>query len=84
MENKRINVTVSLFFEIAGSEMFGGAKSVGYTASKIDMITCDLKNFELQEYVKSQTEALAELMMVPKENIRVISREEYEENIEED
>ena len=84
MENNEIRVTVSLFFQIKDADIFGGAGSIGYSESKIDLNTADLSGFKLQEYAKGQIEGFAELLKVPEENIRIISRQEYEDNTEED
>lgn len=84
MENNKIRVTVSLFFQIKDADIFGGAGSIGYSESKIDLNAADLSGFKLQEYAKGQIEGFAELLKTPTENIRIISRQEYEDNIEED
>ena len=82
MENNKIHVTISLFFEIKDSDIFGGVGEVGYSESKIDLNTADLTGFKLQEYAHSQIAAYADLWNVPEENVRIISRSEYEENTE--
>ena len=80
--NKKIHVTVSLFFKITGSEIGDGEDL--YCESKINLNTEDMSGFNLQEYAKSQIYGFAELLKVPEENIQNISRQEYEENTEED
>lgn len=84
MENNKIRVTVSLFFRIKDADIFGGAGSIGYSESKIDLNTADLSGFKLQGYAQSQIEGFAELLKVPEENVQIVSRQEYEENTEED
>ena len=83
MSNK-IRATVSLFFEIKGADIFGGAESVGYSESKIDLNAACLSGFNLEKYAQGQIEGFAELCKVPEENIRIISRQEYEENTDDD
>lgn len=80
--DKKIRVTVSLFFEISGSEMGGGENL--YSESKIDLDTEDMSGFKLQEYAQSQIKGFAELLKVPEENVQIVSRQEYEENTDED
>lgn len=80
--DKKIHVTVSLFFKIIGSEM-GGGETI-YSESKIDLNTVDLSGFNLQEYAQSQIKGYAELLKVPEENIEIISRQEYEDNTDDD
>lgn len=80
--DKKIHVTVSLFFKIIGSEM-GGGETI-YSESKIDLNTVDLSRFNLQEYAQSQIKGYAELLKVPEENIEIISRQEYEYNTDDD
>lgn len=80
--NKKIDVTVSLFFKITESEMGDGEDL--YCESKINLNTEDMSGFNLQEYAKSQIDGFAELLKVKKENIQIVSKQEYEENTEED
>lgn len=80
--NKKIRVTVSLFFKISGSEMGGG--EILYSESKIDLDVEDMSGFKLQEYAQNQIEGFAELLKVSEENIQIVSRQEYEENTEDD
>lgn len=80
--NKKIHVTVSLFFKITGSEMGDGEDL--YCESKVNLNTEDMSGFNLQEYAKSQIDGFVELLKVSKENIQIVSRKEYEENTEED
>lgn len=81
--DKKIRVTVSLFFKIIGSEMVEGETL--YCESKIDLkVEEDLSGFDLQKYAKILIKEFAELFKVSEENIRIVSRQEYEENTKED
>lgn len=82
--SKKIRVTVSLFLQIKDADIFGGAGSIGYSESKIDLNTADLSGFKLQEYAKGQIKGLAELLKVSEENIQIVSRQEYEDNTDGD
>lgn len=78
---EKISVTISLYFEITGAEIFGG--DVGYSESKIDLDTESLARFKLREYARDQKEGTAGMVSVPTENVKIIGREEYEENTKE-
>lgn len=79
---EKINVTISLYFEVKDAEMFGGVGEIGYAETKMDLEIEDLSNFKLQAYVEKNIENYAEIFEVPKENVRIISRTEYEANTE--
>lgn len=64
-------------------KMFGGKGEVGYFESEIDLSTESLTGFKLQEYAQDQIARFADVFKVPKENIKIIKRQEYEENTEE-
>lgn len=49
----------------------------------MDLITNDLADIKLQEAAKSAREGFAKLCKVPIDNVRIISRVEYEDNTEE-
>lgn len=82
METK-IDVTLSLFFEIKDAELFGGVGEVGYVEEKWDLKTDNLANVKLQKLMQRTISRLAKTLSVPEENVRTISRTEYEENTEE-
>lgn len=82
METK-IDVTLSLFFEIKDAEIFGGVGEVGYVEEKWDLKTDNLANVKLQKLMQRTISRLAKMLEVPEENVRAISRTEYEENTEE-
>lgn len=84
MDDNKIDVTISLFFEIKDSQLFGGVGEVGYSESRIDLYVDDLSNFKLHEYAKEQIKGFAKLCDVREENVRTVSREEYEANTEEE
>lgn len=43
-----------------------------------------LQNADFEKYADSQLEAMASMAKVPKEKVRIISKDEYEENTEEE
>lgn len=80
---RKIDVTISLFFEIKDAELFGGVGEVGYVEEKMDLRTANLAGVKLQKFMQRTISHLAKMLKVPEENIRTISRTEYEENTEE-
>lgn len=80
---RKIDVTLSLFFEIKDAEIFGGVGEVGYVEEKWDLKTDNLANVKLQKLMQRTISRLAKTLSVPEENVRTISRTEYEENTEE-
>lgn len=78
----KIDVTISLYFEIKDAAMFGGIGEIGYAELKTDLEQEDLSGVKLQDLAKVMISGYAKLLKVPEENIRIISRTEYEENTE--
>lgn len=77
------NITMSLgiYFEVKGAEIYGGEGTVGYAATIVDISTQqDYRRLISQKYAESQKEGMAQFCHVPVEKVRVISRDEYEEN----
>lgn len=75
--NKHIYITASLYFEISGSELYGGAGSVGYSSTVFgdigDVMALD------DAFVERQIDTTAAMCSVPRENVRLISQDEYDE-----
>ena len=80
---KEINVTISLYFEVKNAEIFGGTGEVGYSEINIDLAVEDLSSAKLQIFAEENIANFAEMLKVPKENVRIISRTEYKANTEE-
>lgn len=81
---EKVNITLVFYFEIKDAEIYGGIGEVGYAEQKMDLVTSDLGNIKLQEAAKSAREGFAKLCKVSVENVRIISRIEYEENTEDE
>ena len=79
-EQKKIYITISLFFEISDSEIFGGIGSTGYVESKVRCISRTANVSD--DYITEQLHGIAKLVDVPAEKVRLISKEEYDENTE--
>ena len=73
---------LSVYFEVKDSEMYGGIGSIGYASYKLDGV----RNFEAlnTEMLKKIVAIYAEMLNVPMECIRVISKDEYDEMTEDD
>ena len=69
------NITMSLgiYFEVKDAEIYVGEGTVGYAATIVDIS-------DFTKYAESQKEGMAQFCHVPVEKVRVISRDEYEEN----
>lgn len=79
-----INVTISLYFEIKDSYVYGGAGTIGYSEIKADLIAEKFSKIDLEMFAENQICGIAEFCKVPDGNVRVISRSEYEQNTEDD
>lgn len=79
---KEINVTISLYFEIKDAKMFGGIGEIGYCKTNVDLGIEDLSSEKIQDFAERNISYYAEMFKVQKENVKIISRIEYEENTE--
>ena len=80
----KVNMTISRYFEISDSEMWGGKGEVGYACTNLDLVTSDLGDINIEELVRINIESYSKLCNIPTEKIKIISREAYEENTEDD
>lgn len=85
------NIKLEVYFEVKDSKVYGGLGSVGYASAEIN--GCQI-NYEkesvfnkqelMEEYIENQKNGMAEFCKVPVECVRVISKEEYENNTDSD
>lgn len=68
------------YFEVKDAEIYGGEGTVGYAATIVDISLSGLQKADFTKYAESQKEGMAQFCHVPVEKVRVISRDEYEEN----
>lgn len=80
---EKIHITLEMFFEIKNAKLYGGEGTTGYAQIISDLRMESMKNFDLQEYAKYNTEGLAKTCEIGVEDVRIIPRKEYEENTEE-
>lgn len=78
-----INITISVYFEVKNAEVFGGEGNTGYMEQRIDITLEKPNKLDLYEYAKAGIKSTAKMLAVPEGNVRIISRQEYEEKTEE-
>ncbi len=79
-----INITISIYIEVKNAEVFGGEGSTGYMEQRTGVTLEKPNKCDLYEYAKVNIKSVAKMLAVPEEDIRTISRQEYEEKTEED
>ncbi len=79
----KVNVTISIYFEVENAEVFGGEGSTGYMEQRIGITLEKQSKLDLYEYAKVSIKNIAKMLAVPEGNVRIISRQEYEEKTEE-
>lgn len=75
-----ILLSLGIYFEVKDAEIYGGEGSVGYAATIMDIPIIGLQKANFTQFANSQTEGMALFCKVPLEKVRVITRQEYEEN----
>ena len=80
--NPLIYITVSLHFEISDSYMFGGEGTVGYMAINLGGIK-DISQIT-DEFIDRKRKEHAEMFNVPVESVKLISKDEYDRETEDD
>lgn len=85
------HIKLSIYFEITDAELYGGKDSVGYASTGIEIFHINYEKDNLfnkkelmEKYINGQAKAMAAMAKVPIENVRVISKEEYEINTDDD
>ena len=68
-------MSLGIYFEVKDAEIYGG-----YAATIVDISLSGLQKADFTKYAESQKEGMAQFCHVPVEKVRVISRDEYEEN----
>lgn len=84
---KDASMSLGIYFEIKDAELYGGEGTTGYAATIVEISIEGLQNADFEKYANSQLEAMASMASmakVPKEKVRIISKDEYEENTEEE
>lgn len=85
---KKLNAYITIYFEITDSYMFGGLGSVGYTETILGVsVSTDNPNLFIEnayDTFSKLRESMADTCKVEARNVRIISKEEYEDNIEDE
>lgn len=79
----KVNVTISVYFEVKNAEGFGGEGSTGHVEYRTDATLEKSNKLDLYEYAKVKIKSIAKMLAVSEENVRIISKQEYEEKMEE-
>lgn len=77
-------ITIGLYFEIKDAVIYGGAGSFGHANTSIECNADDLTEGQLKKYIEAQITGMARMCKVPEENVKLISRAEYEDYTGED
>lgn len=80
---KEAHITLTFYLEIKDSEMYGGEGEIGYAEQKMDLLASDLSNVKLLDAASNSIKGFAEICEVSADKVRIISRSEYEDNVEE-
>lgn len=80
MLNPKVTIDVTLHFEISNSEMYGGIDSIGYSSVKFGEVT-DISSLD-DVFVEDQIKRAAELLSVSQDDVRLISKEEFDQATE--
>lgn len=77
-----VNIAVKFYYEISDSELYGGIGSIGYVKSELEQVG----NLEAmsEEFLQQTCRDMANVLHVSPEKVRMISKEEYDANAEED
>lgn len=51
---EKVHITLTFYFEIKDSEIYGGDGEIGYAEQKMDLETCDLGNVKLLEQPRAR------------------------------
>ena len=79
--NNLVYISAGLHFEVRNSKVYGGDGTVGYIATKLEGISFDKVNDDL---VDKQIESVARMMLVSADNVKLISKEDYDLATDED
>ena len=80
---KKVSATVRVFYEVRDSETYGGIGSIGYMCTSVDG-NLKMLNNDFEAYVSNQKKCVASAMGVSAECVRVITREEYDINTDDE
>lgn len=76
-------VSLSLYFEIKNSVIYGGDDTVGYAMTNVEVKISSLKNADIMKYAENQKSGIAKMCEVDIKNVKIVSKEVYERETEE-
>ena len=79
--NELAYVTVGLYFEVKDSYIYGGEGSVGYAAINLEEV--DTRKIT-DELIDKKRQEFSEAFKVPVDSVKLISKEEYDRETEDD
>lgn len=82
--NLHINFVAEFHFEVRDSPIYGGDGSIGYVKTKLEPIDITVFQESSDKRLSAQIKYCADFLKVSTENIKLISKEEYERETEED
>lgn len=77
-------VTLGIYFEINDSSVYGGIGTVEYANINVSLKISSLKKNNVCDYVESQMCGISRMCHVDVDNVRIISKDEYDEKTERD
>lgn len=77
-------ISLSLYFEIKNSVIYGGDDTVGYAMTNVETKISTLKDADILKYAENQKESIAKMCEVNIKNVKIVSKEVYERETEEE
>lgn len=72
-------VTISLHFEIADSDVYGGEGTTGYASTDSDFKLESLSKMDFCKFVEEQRKAVASMCSVGTDKVKLITKSDLEE-----
>lgn len=72
-------ISLSLYFEIKNSVVYGGDDTVGYAMTNVEVKISSLKNADILKYAENQKSSIAKMCEVDIDKVKIISKEVYKE-----
>ena len=78
------SISIGLYFEVKNSDLFGGVGSIGYSSTIVGVKAKSINYDVLSGYAKCQKKEIAKMCKCSEEDVRIISKDEYDANTEDD
>lgn len=74
-----LDILVTAYFEVSDAKIYGGPGSRGYMESRLDGFGIEgIEQIIHEGYAEKQAQNVADMLKVPREKVRMISKEEYD------